>query len=113
MDNIDANTMHFFVNNNGILQNSTPTSNSAPTSASPATVTPEVNGVASNTPNQGNGGNIPTDGHNQSSISDGEGRGKKKSLLHGKGKGIGALPKGRGPSTAGWTGAGFDVDTRS
>ncbi|CAA0835542.1 Unknown protein [Striga hermonthica] len=40
---------------------------------------------------------------------DGEGRGKKKSSIQGRVKGIGAVPKGRGP---GWTGAGFDVDGR-
>ncbi|KAL9266566.1 hypothetical protein AKJ16_DCAP22926 [Drosera capensis] len=65
-------------------------------------------------PNQGDNANVPTNnGHNQQLSADGEGRGKKKSLLQGRGKGIGALPKGRGPSAPGWTGAGFDVDGRN
>ncbi|GAB4858678.1 hypothetical protein Ancab_010150 [Ancistrocladus abbreviatus] len=64
--------------------------------------------------NQENGGNVPaTNIHNQQPAFDGEGRGKKKILLHGRGKGIGALPKGRGLSASGWTGAGFDVDGRN
>ncbi|GAB2265294.1 hypothetical protein Dimus_000360 [Dionaea muscipula] len=64
--------------------------------------------------NQGDSTNFPTNnGHNQQLTADGEGRGKKKSLLQGRGKGIGALAKGRGTSAPGWTGAGFDVDGRS
>lgn len=88
--------------------------NIMPNDASTAASMPEVNGAAPNTPSQGNGENVPSiNVHNQPPSVDGEGRGKKKSLLHGKGRGIGALPKGRGPSATGWTGAGFDVDTGS
>lgn len=49
---------------------------------------------------------------NQQSSVEAEGRAKKKSTIHGKVRGIGAVPKGRGPAAAGWTGAGFDVDGR-
>ncbi|OMO97969.1 Golgin, RAB6-interacting [Corchorus olitorius] len=70
--------------------------------------------VSENVPNQGNGGNVPaTDGQNQQPANDGEVKGKKKSQFHGRGKGIGAVPKGRGPAAPGWTGAGFDVDGRN
>lgn len=88
--------------------------NSMPTSASPAPSAPEAkaevanapNGVAATAQNQ-------NQNQNQPAAAEGEGRGKKKILLHGRGKGIGALPKGRGPAASGWTGAGFDVDGRS
>ncbi|KAL9225272.1 hypothetical protein vseg_001218 [Gypsophila vaccaria] len=76
----------------------------------------QVNGAAGtgSAPSQGKDDNIPTISvENQPPTGDGEGRGKKKNLVHGRVKGIGALPKGRGPSAPGWTGAGFDVDTRS
>ncbi|KAL8141494.1 hypothetical protein V2J09_014526 [Rumex salicifolius] len=40
-----------------------------------------------------------------------EEKGKKK-MMQGRGKGIGALPKGRNPLTpGGWTGSGFNVDS--
>lgn len=40
-----------------------------------------------------------------------EEKGKKK-MMHGRGKGIGSLPKGRNPLTpGGWTGSGFNVDS--
>jgi hypothetical protein len=42
-----------------------------------------------------------------------EGRGKKKVHFQGRGRRIGAVPKGRGFSQPGWTVAGFDVDGRS
>ncbi|XP_031263666.1 uncharacterized protein LOC116121902 [Pistacia vera] len=64
--------------------------------------------------NQGNGGNAPImNGNNQQATVDGEGRGKKKTHFPGRGKGVGALPKGRGSTAPGWTGAGFDVDGRA
>ncbi|KAK9724530.1 hypothetical protein RND81_05G079900 [Saponaria officinalis] len=68
-----------------------------------------------NAPSQGKGVYVPTiNVDNQQLVVDGEGQGKKKSLLIGKGgKGVGASPKGRGPLAPGWTGAGFDVDSRS
>ncbi|PKI35768.1 hypothetical protein CRG98_043803 [Punica granatum] len=55
---------------------------------------------------------LATNGPNQQPTADGDGRGKKKVQLQGRGKGIGVVPKGRGSSSAGWTGAGFDVDGR-
>ncbi|CAO2838932.1 unnamed protein product [Amaranthus hypochondriacus] len=86
--------------------------NSMPISASPASMTPEVNAVTSNSPSPANREDSPTKVHNQPPSADGAGRGKKKTLYHGRGRGIGILSKGRG-STPGWTGAGFDVDTVS
>ncbi|KAI4351832.1 hypothetical protein L6164_006142 [Bauhinia variegata] len=64
-------------------------------------------------PGQKNGQTVPaTNVHNQQPPHDqGEGRGKKKVNVQLKGKGIGAVPKGR--SAPGWTGAGFDVDGRT
>lgn len=63
--------------------------------------------------NQGNVENVPVvNGHNQQPHVDGEGR-KKKNIIQGRGKGIGAIPKGRGSAGPGWTGAGFDVDGRT
>ncbi|XP_028768534.1 uncharacterized protein LOC114726135 isoform X2 [Neltuma alba] len=50
-----------------------------------------------------------TNGHNQQPSNEGGGRGKKKANFQLKGKGIGAVVKGR-PAAPGWTGAGFDVD---
>lgn len=52
-----------------------------------------------------------TDRPNQQPPNEGEGRNKKKVNFQLKGKGIGAVSKGRS-SAAGWTGAGFDVDGR-
>ncbi|KAL9682707.1 hypothetical protein QQ045_014513 [Rhodiola kirilowii] len=49
------------------------------------------------------------DGGGQQTPNDGEGRGKKKNMIQGRGKGIGAVPKSRGPPGPGWTGAGFDA----
>ncbi|CAN6569343.1 unnamed protein product [Malus baccata var. baccata] len=70
----------------------------------------ESGGVAQNIPNPGNGGNVSVaNGHNQQPPVEGEGRGKKISQFHGRGKGLGAVPKGRGPPPPGWTGAGFDA----
>lgn len=59
--------------------------------------------------NQANGGTAPLgNGQSQRDI---EGRGKKKIIMsQGRGRGIGAIPKGRGSGAPGWTGAGFDVD---
>ncbi|XP_057508963.1 LOW QUALITY PROTEIN: uncharacterized protein LOC130791715 [Actinidia eriantha] len=63
--------------------------------------------------NHGNGGNAPSRMATIISSAEGEARGKKKIPIQGRGKGIGAVPKGRGPAAPGWTGAGFDVDGRS
>ncbi|KAA8539857.1 hypothetical protein F0562_026549 [Nyssa sinensis] len=71
-------------------------------------------GVAENISNQGCDGNVPVmNGPNQQPSFEGQGRGEKKNLIQGRGKGIGAIPKGRGSTTPGWTGAGFDVDSRN
>ncbi|XP_054802631.1 uncharacterized protein LOC129306199 isoform X1 [Prosopis cineraria] len=53
-----------------------------------------------------------TNGHSQQPPNEGGGRGKKKANFQLKGKGIGAVAKGRS-SAPGWTGAGFDVDGRT
>ncbi|KAG4133605.1 hypothetical protein ERO13_D08G104900v2 [Gossypium hirsutum] len=67
-----------------------------------------------NVPNLGNGGNVPAmNVHNKLPTNDGELKGTKKSHFHGREKGIGAVPKGRGSTAPGWTGAGFDVDGRT
>lgn len=66
---------------------------------------------AGNSQNISNPGNVEN-GHNQPPHVDGEGR-KKKNVTQGRGRGIGAMPKGRGSAGPGWTGAGFDVDARS
>ncbi|KAL6503853.1 aci13 [Orobanche gracilis] len=55
------------------------------------------------------GNSTTVNGQNPQASSDGEGRGKKKNSIQGRVRGIGAVPKGRGP---GWTGSGFDVDGR-
>lgn len=66
-----------------------------------------------NAPNQGGSGEGPVmNGQNQKPPSETEGRGKKKNQFHGRGKGIGAVPKGRSSAESGWTGSGFDVDGR-
>lgn len=63
---------------------------------------------------QGNGGNAPiTSGNNQQATVEGEGSEKKKTHFPGRGKGVGAEPKGRGSTAPGWTGTGFDVDGRA
>ncbi|KAL3521480.1 hypothetical protein ACH5RR_019629 [Cinchona calisaya] len=62
---------------------------------------------------QGNAGQAPVANENQGPPPGDEPRGKKKPVFQGRGKGIGAVPKGRGSATPGWTGAGFDVDSRS
>ncbi|KAG6660357.1 hypothetical protein CIPAW_03G100200 [Carya illinoinensis] len=89
---------------------SVPLSSAVVNAAVPQTTEPGAGGTA-NVPNPGNGGNVAvTNGQNQQPSVEGEGRGKKKTLFQGRGKGIGAVPKGRGPPAPGWTGAGFDVD---
>lgn len=78
--------------------------------ASPADLTSRSDSHVSN---QGNAGNVPTtNGSNQGPSLDVEGRVKKKTAIQGRGKGIGAVPKSRS-AAPGWTGAGFDVDSRS
>ncbi|XP_039045234.1 uncharacterized protein LOC120184965 [Hibiscus syriacus] len=61
-----------------------------------------------------NSGNVTAiNAKNQLSTNDGEVKGKKKTRYHGRGKGIGAVPKGRGSAAPGWTGSGSDVDGRT
>ncbi|KAL4357807.1 hypothetical protein AHAS_Ahas09G0223600 [Arachis hypogaea] len=69
----------------------------------------ESGGSAESIPDQGNGQKV---GSHHQSPNEGEGRTKKKVNFHIKGKGIGAVSKGRS-SAPGWTGAGFDVDGRT
>ncbi|KAJ1402531.1 hypothetical protein SESBI_27938 [Sesbania bispinosa] len=70
-------------------------------------------GSAESVPNQSNGQKVAVTGEpNQQTSNEGEGRSKKKVNFQIKGKGIGAVPKGRS-SAPGWTGAGFDVDGRT
>lgn len=70
-------------------------------------------GTESN-PNHGNGENAGVvNGHNTRPSAESEGREKKKIQIQGRVKGIGAVPKGRGPTGPGWTGAGFDVDGKN
>ncbi|GMY07050.1 Collagen alpha-1(III) chain like [Fagus crenata] len=89
-----------------------PPQNTTVTNASQTTE--PVAGVTANVPNHGSGGNVPVmNGKNQQPSVEGEGREKKKIQFQGRGKGIGAVPKGRGSPAAGWTGAGFDVDGRT
>ncbi|XP_038974606.1 uncharacterized protein LOC103702798 isoform X2 [Phoenix dactylifera] len=54
-----------------------------------------------------NGGQPASDGHNQRPV---EVKEKKRTPNLGRGRGNMILPKGRGASGPGWTGAGFDVD---
>lgn len=68
-------------------------------------------GVAENAPRHANGGNVQVmNEQNQQPNVEVEGRGKKKVHFQGRGRRIGAVPKGRGFSQPGWTVAGFDVD---
>lgn len=83
-----------------------------PDASSKPCTTETTAGVANNPLNQENVSVINGQNHQNPSI-DGEGRGKKRSLIQGRGRGIGAFPKGRGPPAGGWTGAGFDVDGRN
>lgn len=89
----------------------TPESQMGPTLT---TTSPDVSVPNSVEPPTGSSKSVPNhnteDSHNQKTVGDVEGRGKKKSAMQGRGKGIGAVPKSRG--SAGWTGAGFDVDGR-
>ncbi|CAI9092132.1 OLC1v1027305C1 [Oldenlandia corymbosa var. corymbosa] len=57
--------------------------------------------------NQGNAGNTSTMNGNPVP-QENEAKGKKKGIVQGRGRGIGAVPKGRGSATPGWTGAGFE-----
>ncbi|XP_010272607.1 PREDICTED: uncharacterized protein LOC104608347 [Nelumbo nucifera] len=73
-----------------------------------------VGQITENVPSQRNDGNVvPAKGQNQQPSVEEERKGKKRSMNLGRGRGIGAYPKGRGSSGPGWTGAGFDVDGRT
>lgn len=72
---------------------------------------PEAIGASENTGRSLGDVAIPNQ-QNQEPPAEGECRGKKKIQYHGRGKGIGAVLKGKN-SGPGWTGAGFDVDGRT
>ncbi|XP_073125191.1 uncharacterized protein [Henckelia pumila] len=80
-------------------------------SAVPATSEP-ISGSEGSTSNKDYAGNSHVNVQNQQPSSDVEGRGKKKGMIQGRVRGIGAIQKGRGHAAPGWTGAGFDVDGR-
>ncbi|KAL0403096.1 UNVERIFIED_CONTAM: hypothetical protein Sradi_1950400 [Sesamum radiatum] len=88
-----------------------PVSITQDSSAVPTTTAP-ASGAVGTISSESNAGNSPVNAQNQQPSSVGEGRGKRKSSIQGRLKGIGAVPKGRGPAEPGWTGAGFDVDGR-
>lgn len=80
------------------------------TASQPAQLQPvESSGnVPENTLTRGNNnGQSSSDGRNQRPV---EVKEKKRIPNLGRGKGSMILPKVRGPSDPGWTGAGFDVD---
>ncbi|KAL2540113.1 hypothetical protein Adt_01091 [Abeliophyllum distichum] len=90
---------------------SRPAHHSTTQDTSTVSTSEHASGSATNTSIRGN---VPqTNGQNPQPSFDGDGRGKKKIMTPGRGRGIGAVPKGRGPAPPGWTGAGFDVDGRS
>lgn len=81
--------------------------------ASSVSHTLEGSGAAENAEERGSPGDATVPNrHNQEPSAEGESRGRKKTQFHGRGKGIGAVPKGKN-SGPGWTGAGFDVDGRT
>lgn len=61
-----------------------------------------------NTPNPNSGSAPLTNSQNQQNSSEGDVKAKKKIMMQGRGRGIGAVPKGRAPPSPGWTGAGFE-----
>lgn len=65
---------------------------------------------SANTPKEGSSGNVTsTNSHNQQQPSnDNDGRAKRKTIVHGRGRGIGAVPKSKNSAVPGWTGAGFE-----
>ncbi|KHN15692.1 uncharacterized protein LOC114401470 [Glycine soja] len=69
-------------------------------------------GSTESVPNQSNGQQVAVQNGPNQQPNEGEGRSKRKVNFQPKGKGIGAVAKGRS-STPGWTGAGFDVDGRT
>ncbi|KAK4403554.1 hypothetical protein Sango_0724000 [Sesamum angolense] len=88
-----------------------PVSITQDSSAVPTATAPASGAMGTMSP-ESNAGNSPVNAQNQQPSSVGEGRGKRKSSIQGRLKGIGVVPKGRGPAEPGWTGAGFDVDGR-
>ncbi|CAN1265063.1 hypothetical protein LINPERPRIM_LOCUS12138 [Linum perenne] len=72
----------------------------------PTSTVPEGNNASENAPNQADDNQVPNGPGQQQPASLAT---KKKIQVHGKGRGLGAVPK-RQP---GWTGAGFDVDGRN
>lgn len=80
-----------------------------------ASVIPNTPESSANSSKEQISGNLasPNSHNQQQSSTDSEGSSKKKSFVNGRGRGIGAVPKGRSSATHGWTGAGFDVDGRN
>ncbi|CAN4119052.1 unnamed protein product [Withania somnifera] len=72
-----------------------------------------LNGPSEKTFKEGNARSGAAENGQKQSHSLDDTRSKKKINVQGRGKGIGIIPKGRGSSGPGWTGAGFDVDGRS
>lgn len=78
-----------------------------------ASSVPQILEPVDKVPHQGSNEKAATaNGLTQEAPVEGESRAKKKVHPQGRGKGVGVLPRGRGSSSAGWTGAGFDVDGR-
>ena len=72
----------------------------------PSTIAPAAG--TENIVNQGDSGNAPgANGRNQQPSAEGEKGGKKKVMIQGRGKGIGAVPKGRGPPNLAGRGPGL------
>ncbi|CAN1842531.1 hypothetical protein LINPERHAP1_LOCUS36874 [Linum perenne] len=92
---------------NGQPSGSTDSSTTTGAPSIPTSTVPEGNNNASeNAPNQADDNQVPNGPGQQQPASLAT---KKKIQVHGKGRGLGAVPK-RQP---GWTGAGFDVDGRN
>ncbi|CAH9059585.1 unnamed protein product [Cuscuta epithymum] len=70
---------------------------------------------SANAPKEGSSANptsVNIHNQQQQSSTESEGRSAKKTNVHGRGRGIGAVLK-KTSATPGWTGAGFDVDGRN
>ncbi|CAN1265061.1 hypothetical protein LINPERPRIM_LOCUS12138 [Linum perenne] len=91
---------------NGQPSGSTDSSTTTGAPSIPTSTVPEGNNASENAPNQADDNQVPNGPGQQQPASLAT---KKKIQVHGKGRGLGAVPK-RQP---GWTGAGFDVDGRN
>ncbi|XP_073101377.1 uncharacterized protein [Elaeis guineensis] len=107
MGHLVHDQLHYAHKNNGVSVQQTA---SNVTASQPAQLQPAESAgkVPENTLTGGNNSGQPaSDGHNQRPV---EVREKKRTPNLGRGRGNMILPKGRGASGPGWTGAGFDVD---